>query len=195
MNKAELIQAIRDELLEPVEGFWTNAELLRWINEYNHELTKAALVEADPYSFAVSPGGTALPSDCWKIFRVEVDGYRVFPANLEHRTDSTGFPAYYYVLNNKLYFIPEPDGDYTGEIWYYRKATDLISDTDTPIFPAEYHYLIVLGVVGQAKRKRNDPAYTTYMDDYDAGKVLMMQDMREKQKEIFMVPRDDWEGM
>ncbi len=57
---------------------------------------------------------------------------------------TTGYPSYFTVQPNKsLNFYPIPNNIYTITGEYFRKPTELSGDLDEPLFPEEFHMLIV----------------------------------------------------
>jgi len=57
----------------------------------------------------------------------------------------TGFPTHFTIKpsDNSLTFYPIPDNVYTVEGEYYKAPFTLVNDTDTPIFQARFHMIVV----------------------------------------------------
>lgn len=194
MTLQEIIKAVRNELLEPTPGFWSDEEITRWINEANNELTEKAKVEAAPYTFTTTANTSnySLPSDLYQIKLIKINDNKIYPASVDVLNSSViGFPIYYVVFNNQLYFYPIPDDTYTVRLYYYKKANQLVNTTDVPVLPERYHYLLKLYAISQAKRKADDPAYTIYYNDYLSGKNDMIQNSKIYQIDRFKVVLDD----
>lgn len=194
MTLQEIIKAVRDELLEPTPGFWSDEEITRWINEANNELTEKAKVEAAPYTFTTTANTSnySLPSDLYQIKLIKINDNKIYPASIDVLNSSViGFPIYYVVFNNQLYFYPIPDDTYTVRLYYYKKANQLVNTTDVPVLPERYHYLLKLYAISQAKRKADDPAYIVYYNDYLSGKNDMIQNSKIYQIDRFKVVLDD----
>jgi len=196
LNLLELRTAVRDELVEATPGFWTDDELDRWINDANRDLTEVAQIPGGPYTFNTAAGTASYdpPSDFLKVRRLEVDDAMLIPLSLDRRMSGSGTPAFYYVYDGKIYLVPTPDAVLGATLWYYKAASTLFADSDTPIIPEQFHRLIVVYAVGQAKRKADDPGYATYVQDYIAGRLDMQQKRSDEgQAERFSVVLDDWE--
>ena len=194
MTLQEIIKAVRDELLEPTPGFWSDEEITRLINEANNELTEKAKVEAAPYTFTTTANTSnySLPSDLYQIKLIKINDNKIYPASIDVLNSSViGFPIYYVVFNNQLYFYPIPDDTYTVRLYYYKKANQLVNTTDVPVLPERYHYLLKLYAISQAKRKADDPAYIVYYNDYLSGKNDMIQNSKIYQIDRFKVVLDD----
>lgn len=186
----QLITQVRDEISEPTAGFWSDAEITRWLNRANYDLADAAGVESSASSTITTADGTetySLPSDFSLVEIVElVDSTNSYqftmlsPMAVEERIEDKGSPSGYYVRNGSLYVVPRPDGVYTLRLWYYRAGVTLVNDSDTPIIPARFHDLIALFAIGEAKRKADDSAYSTYRSDYIAGRAGMIEYLRKK---------------
>lgn len=190
MMFSELITAVRDEISEPSPGFVSDVEVKRWLNRANYDLADAAGVESAASQTITTANGTesySLNSDFGLVERVELvdqtDSTRYYalePIDLAERIDSKGTPRSYYVLAGLLYLNPMPDGVYTVRVWYYKVGATLTANTDVPIIPARFHDLLTLFAVSQAKRKGDDPAYQTYLQDYVAGRAGMIEYLRQK---------------
>jgi len=186
----EVITAIRDEISEPQEGFVSNAELKRWINRANYDLTDSAGIESiTPQSIATVIGteSYALDSDAGLVEQVElVDASNsllftiLTPLSLAERTDGQGAPRGYFIREGELVVVPVPDGAYTLNVWNTKAGVTLVNDSDTPIILPRFHDLLTLFGVSQAKRKGDDPAYLTYLQDYVAGREGMVEFLRNR---------------
>jgi hypothetical protein len=195
MNLLQLRTAVRAEIFEPTAGFWTDAELNTWIGDANDIATAAARVELEPpYAFntVAATASYALPADFSLVRRLKVGDYDPYPGTVEDILGTSGAPVRYVVLGSKLYLDPIPDAVYASTLWYHRLAPAL-TETTSPIIPARFHRLLVTYATGQAKRKADDPAYVTYMRDWDNGLRDMAAELSAKgQAERPWQVRDDW---
>lgn len=198
---------VRDEINEATAGFWTSAEIKRWLNRGNRDLTRAYRLAADSAQSITTADGTefyALASDFGAPAKVEIVDTsdstswaslrRIHP---KERIDGKGEPAGYYIKGARIYLSPIPDGVYTVRVWYYRDAPTLTSSSDEPIIPSEFHDLIVDFAIARAKQKDDDPAYQTYDERYEKGKREMVeQRMSEEegadQPTVVEYVDDDW---
>lgn len=188
---AQLVTAVRDEISEPTPGFVSDAEVKRWLNRANYDLVDAGAIESTTSQSITTVDGTeqyALESEAGLVEQVELVDASVSteftilrPLSLEERdTDGTGEPRGYYVVENKLVIVPVPDSTYTLRVWYTRSGVTLSADADVPIIPARFHDLLTLFAVSQAKRKGDDPAYVTYLQDYVSGRDGMVAYLRQR---------------
>lgn len=185
----QIVTAVRDEISEPTPGFVSDIEVKRWINRAHYDCVDAAGIESTSSQSIATVDGTeqySLASDAGLVEQVELldaSDTTLFtilrPLSVGERdTDGKGEPLGYYVTENKLVVVPVPDGVYTLRVWYTRAGVTLSADADTPIIPARYHDLLTLFAVSQAKRKGDDPAYVTYLQDYVSGRDAMVAYLR-----------------
>ena len=191
MNRGEIRTRVRSEISEPTPGFVSNTEIDDWTNEANTDLLDAAGVQTTTAQSITTVDGTeqyALASDAGLVEQVElVDAsdsteFTILrPLSVEERhTDGKGEPHGYYVVGTKLSVVPVPDAVYTLRVWHTRNGVTLAADSDEPIIPSRYHHLYVKYDVAQAKRKSDDPAYVTYLQDYVGGRDGMVAYLRSR---------------
>ena len=191
MNRGEIRTRVRSEISEPTPGFVSNTEVDDWTNEANTDLLDAAGIQTTTAQSISTVDGTEsydLASDFGLVEQVElVDAsdsteFTILrPLSVQER-DASGKaePHGYYVVGTKLFMVPIPDAVYTLRIWYTRNGVTLALDADVPIIPLRYHHLYVKYDVAQAKRKSDDPAYVTYLQDYVAGRDGMVAYLRSR---------------
>lgn len=202
---ANLVTQARDEVNEPTEGFWKDAEIKRWLNRANRELTRAYRLEATTPQTIDTVDGTesyALASDFGMPIKVEIvddtDDWRPLRrAQPWERIDGKDEPGAYYITEGRLYLIPKPDAAYEIRVWYFRSAPQLSLDADKPVIPEDYHDLLVDYAVARAKQKDDDPAYTTYDARFEDGKTEMVRQRAERdegadQPTVVRYVDDDW---
>ena len=80
---------------------------------------------------------------------------RRFILNQDADLSETGTPAVYWLEGNTVTVWPGSSSD-TITVRYVQTPTDLSSDSDTPVIPAQFHDLIVLGAVAQAQMDNDD---------------------------------------
>ncbi len=90
---------------------------------------------------------------CWRTSIGSTDERYLIPTSWEDfRTvrlfsssrTQTGTPMEYAVKpNNELIFWPIPDDIYTISGEFYSTVTHLVNDNDVPVFPSDYHMLLV----------------------------------------------------
>lgn len=185
---ANLETQVRDEINESTAGFWTSAELRRYINEGNRILTRAYRLESATPQTINTVDGTesyALASDFAAPVKIELvddtdDWTSLRRIDQKERVDGKGEPEAYYIKGTKVYFSPKPDDAYEIRVWYFVKATTLSADGDSPVIPSDYHDLIAKYAIARAKQKDDDPAYQTYDQQFEDGKREMVKDRLEE---------------
>lgn len=135
MTTVEMLSQIRSELVEPVQGFWTDEELLLWLNRAQIDFTNKTRILEDK-EMTSTEGGVGvypLPSNCLSVRAIFINlaqptessptpapnWQRLIPTNLEKNaqqapnftsTDSsqTGDPSSYMIWGRDLYLFPVP---------------------------------------------------------------------------------------
>ena len=70
---------------------------------------------------------------------------------------TSGTPNYWTILDGTtLVLWPQPSAVFTVGVVYYRVPADLTQDTDTPVFPSRYHFLLKWGALAYLYRKIGD---------------------------------------
>lgn len=205
---------IRDELQETTAGFWSQAELLKWANRAYRRIYRAMKVDAtSSLTLASGTESYSLPSDFYLARRVEIQtlagsstswtALQAISLDLRRPADPlatatlTAQPTGFYIFNNKLYFAPIPDAAYSGTLYYFKYPTALVNDNDSLVYPEgidsdRFDEAIDWYVIGQALRKRQDPAYTTYLGDFQALLNQLSADAAERGSAEPLLVRDDW---
>lgn len=206
--------AIRDELQEVTPGFWSQAELLRYAHRGYQRMIRALRVEkTSTLTMVVGQEAYDLPADFYLVRRVELQTVagsaehwqQVQPINLDLRRPGdplqtatlTAFPTGYYLFGGKIRFVPAPDKAYSGTLYYYRSATALVDDVDELVYPTgidteRFDEALDWYVCAMALRKRQDPAYTTYLGDHAAALNQLIADADEEGQSTPLMVRDDW---
>lgn len=154
MTGADLITDIRKDLLEPVAGFWTDAELLTWINRAELDLSNRVR-GFDRIATVTTVAGTPdypLPSN-WigakALFFNEPqsdgteDWHRLNPTSLEKvaqehpnflavNSDARDVPQEYWIWDHSIYLYPPPkDSGRTVKMFFRGKPVPLAATTDS----------------------------------------------------------------
>lgn len=116
--------------------------------------------EAQSTALAVTAGsrGPTLPTDGWRVLAVynNTEGVVIRPMDgvalhFSSFADSdSGTPQFYRVRNNVLELWPKSDIARTLHVTYLAPLTALSADGDLPIFPSDYHDLLVEGALADA---------------------------------------------
>lgn len=166
MNLAQMRDAVRVRIGVPAsDTFSTDPVLTDLLNE----ALQAVASEADwPWmqaatTFVTSDGtGTYTPPDDWARTRsLCIDGYdsmewRSLAEIREYLTTLKAVPMVYTVTGEDILLRPVPNGTYTVTHDYLIEEPALVSDTDTPIMPSQYHYAIVAFACHLAHARNNE---------------------------------------
>ena len=153
---SDLVLDVRSALLEPVAGFWSDAELLRWFNRAQEHFVGQTLV-LEGVSYATVTAGQMdypLPST-WLNARLILfndqnsDGTanwkRLEPTNLEKiaqqnpnflATDvaSRGTPSEYWIWDKSIYIRACPDTTRSGALaMFFRRKPATLTSTASSI--------------------------------------------------------------
>lgn len=138
MQASEIIADVRNELLEPIAGFWEDTELLRSLNRAEKDFTnRTRLGERDVFmSLEIGRRDYPLPSDWlsvqalfWKD-PITSKWRRVFPTNLEKQAqENSNFlsdivedrddPVKYWIWNKRIFFTPAPKANGESDIYMF----------------------------------------------------------------------------
>jgi hypothetical protein len=148
MTGTELITDIRNELLEPVAGFWTDAELLLWINRAEQDFVGRVrgLESQATVGTVIGQSEYPLPANWMSAVHIfyndlqdNVDSWRPLqptdlqelalqdPNFLSTETTSRGKPDRYFIWDKKIVLYPTPDvtGDANVKMYYKSKPVSL----------------------------------------------------------------------
>lgn len=189
---SSLIEQVRSTLDEPQSRFWSDAELIRWIND---GLTDVARRSQTLQQYSATIAGVAgqskynLPTDLINLHRVEftpASSTQTYPVQLMTRAeldqywgmDQTtqssypwaatvwGFPGTSTSLQLQIYPTLSSSGG-TINLYYYRLPTPLASVNDIAEIPAGWESLIIDFCEYRAKRKSRDPSWQEAKMLYD----------------------------
>jgi len=156
MTTADILAQIRSALVEPVPGFWTDEELLRWINRGQLDFVNRTRVMEDKYTTSTQNGVGIypLPENCLSVHAIFINvattgqsanWLRLVPSNLEKNaqqapnftatgTGQTGSPGSYMIWGRSLYLFPIPNTDGSDDILMFFKSKPLdITASDQPL--------------------------------------------------------------
>jgi len=144
MLASEIISDVRNELLEPVAGFWTDAELLNWINRAEKDFANRVRGFEGVATLSTVQGQVNYPLPANWLSAVamfikkvnddltvswlpltptdlqEMSLYR--PSFLNSTTNDQGTPARYFIWQNELYLDPIPDTTGDGNVKMFFKS-------------------------------------------------------------------------
>ena len=213
---ATRLSDIRDELQETTAGFWSDAALLRYGNRaYQRIIRRLRVEKTSTLTLVVGTEAYSLPTDFYLARRVELQTQagsttswqEVRALSLDHRRPGdplqtatlTAIPTDYYIFADQIHFVPQPDQAYSGTLYYYRDATSLTLTTSPLVYPKginteKFDEVFDWYVCAMALRKRQDPAYTTYLGDYAAGLNDLVADSEKRGQAKPLIVSDDWES-
>lgn len=92
----------------------------------------------------------------------------------------SGTPTYWSVKaigpSRLLYLAPLP-GDSTLTLLTSARPPELSQDGDEPVWPPEYHYLLVLGALSTGLKVENDPTWEALELEYNTMVAAMKDDL------------------
>lgn len=201
LSRDTLVLDARSELIETgtTAGQWTDAELQKWAQEANEQLTELQEVEMSPQTAQTVAGQefVAYPTNMTAVFKVwlrlsgSTEPWRELrKAQVEERfpdssTSSTrGKPISYMIWNGQIYLQPIPDQAYDLNIFGFEQANDLGptgSGSSVSLIDPIFHPLIKIYMVGRAKQKMDDAGFSNYDAQYLGGQQAM-RIWKEKRK-------------
>jgi hypothetical protein len=172
---------IQDEVISDRFGQDRRARVKNWINYRYGRLWAAA-----DWSFKmqvtsmVVPGGTNAFSRAGMGDIISIQDstqglgyYRLeayYPDEFhEHAVPTQAVPSAFTVIGDTIYFNSALDSNRTFTIVSKVPFASLSQDTDEPLIPEEFHYLLVMGAASEGLRSENDPSWQGFEDDYAQG--------------------------
>ena len=153
MTGNELVTLVRSEILEPSAGFWTDAEMLSWINQGEKDFISRihgmqGIAQIDTIA---GRADYPLPANWLSIRALFINDdsngqdswKRIHPSNLEKfsqerpnflnsQTELRGVPNRYMIWDKTIYLDPIPkDSDKEMKMFYEKKAVPLTSLSDS----------------------------------------------------------------
>lgn len=144
MQAQQIITQVRSALVEPVPGFWTDSELLSWINRAELDFNNRTHI-LEGKNFTATQQGISeypLPSNCLSVTAMllntavagdDPNWQRIMPSNLEKTmqqnpnflstvTDSQAPARSYMIWGRTFYLSPTPDTTGSGNLVLFFKA-------------------------------------------------------------------------
>lgn len=163
----------------------TDADILRWVNDAQREIVmnnEDVLENVATADSVVSQIEYALPADLFVLRSVSyrrdattsytaltgmsLAQFDQFVDGWDGPTYGNGWPQVYHIFEGTLKVWPAPDGVVVGgfKIYYARKPTDLVSDSDEIDLPIPYHNAVVSYCLRQAYELDEDLTSAAYKD-------------------------------
>ncbi len=185
MTTVDIIAQIRSALVEPVPGFWTDEELIRWINRGQSDFVNRTrcLEGKDTSGTTANIGVYPLPQNCLSVHAIFVNiatptdsnptptpnWKRLTPTNLEKNAqqapnftvvgdNSNGDPGSYMIWGRDLYLFPVPRYTMSGNLLMFFKSKPLdISASDQPLgLDDSLHEALIAYVLWRAFEKEKE---------------------------------------
>lgn len=146
-------------------------------------------------TFAPSTRSMALPTDAWRVTAVW-DQTNQFPlVPLEGRMQvfneypqqtEIGMAMHYRVFDNLLEVYPLPQSSTIYVVEYFKMPADMAADADLPVFPEQYHDMLVAGAVAMAYRDDgNAQAASGYEAEYQSMLKALQLEMGQPRQDRF----------
>ena len=168
MTAQEIIDNARTDMaIDPGKEIWTDAQLLRYLNEgasflYAKASWKYEFKEGTVNPLVLNQPNYTLPTDFRRMLWIKViDNTMPATANSSviplvtntltdfqqtRDMDATGIgPSFAYIEDGELYVWPLPNATSVATYslkFKYVKYPATLTGTDTPIFPAEWHFIL-----------------------------------------------------
>lgn len=180
MLTSQIISDVRKELLETTAQFWSDSELIRYINRAVADfIVKTRINEREAeLSLVVGQSDYPLPSN-WSSARlvlfkeVRDDGsyqwVRIYPFNLEkaaqqmpnflnNSTDNQGRPTRYFIWNRRLFLNKAPNVEFatTIHLFFKSKPIPVAAATDTIDLEDDLAEAITAFVLWKAWKKEQE---------------------------------------
>jgi hypothetical protein len=151
MQASEIISDCRFELLEPIPGFWTDAELLNQINKAQQDyVNRTRILESEATMDTEAGRNSYVLPDDWLATKAafynldtpavtpDVKGWRRLEASslektgqqtpdfLTTRVEDWGEPSQYFIWGRNMMLVPTPKEDgHSIRIYYKAKAANV----------------------------------------------------------------------
>jgi len=183
MTPTELEAAARRKYNSVSDTFFSQAEILEYLNQASSELAEESKCIERTYTTTstASTREIAFPTNSIEIRRVEYDGAKLSKISFleddaitlsDASTTQTGTPQYYSVFDYTIYLrpIPSTTGD-TIKVYSINLPADLVI-TSTLEVPAIFHRKLLKYVNAQmAYKDQNYTAYDVMMKEWERDKI------------------------
>lgn len=192
MLASQIITDVRRELLETTAQYWSDDELIRYINRAQVDFANKSRILENHTTITLTQGNIyyTLPADFMSMravfHKIPSDNTtymykRIYPFNLEKAaqqapnfmnvtTDNQGRPTRYFIWEHKLWLNKAPDAQYNTEIiiFYKAKAPTIVTANDPLAFDDELCDAIRAFVLWQAwKKEQEEDLAATQQQEYD----------------------------
>jgi|SRR5690625_2875684 len=182
MNLKEIRDDVRSLIIEPQQGFRSDIELNRWINQAHQELAMYYRID-DKADIPLQPGVSfyKAPEDLLSLkgaWDSEGNSISVIPVTSgSELAEDEGEEITLFTLGDYLVVVPAPPADEEADdpgvitIFYERSPKQLITDTDVPEIAEPYHkYLVSFAAMRAFAKDEDFEASAIYEAEYLRGK-------------------------
>lgn len=223
MTTAEILANIRSELVEPVQGFWSDNELIMWLNRAQLDYARQTniLEDTSTSSTEASVGIYPLPENCLSVkaifLNIATTGQtpnwiRLIPSNLEKNaqqtpnftsTDATqtGQPGSYMIWGRELYLFPVPllEGSDNILMFYKAKPIDITASNSPVGLDSSLHDALIAYVLWKAyaKAKEKDDSLeqqVIYMNFVKQGRAWVKKQSGDQKWKLDIISRVPFQG-
>lgn len=212
MNLTALTARCKKRFADPNNNVLADGDWTDYLND-----AYADALAASPYwpffetqvtnlAYAIGVRSAALPTDAFRVSAVwnATDQFRLTP--IEGRNEvyllfpdqnETGQPTQYRVFSNTLQVYPLPEKATTLQVEYFAgpAATLLVAGGDVPVFPSQYHRLLVEGALSRAYTDDGNSDWAKMHGDREATLIQqMVNDLLGTRQSRNAEIVDDWYG-
>lgn len=184
MIALDVITQVRSALVEPIPGFWTNTELLGWINRAERDFANRTHIFQDiaTTSTVIAQSKYPLPANLLSVKALMYNNIgsaglvaatpnwvRLVPSNIEKfaqetpnfmstTTDTLNYPRKYAIWQNELYLYPPPVvGGSSDLVLYFIAHPIAITDINAQLnLDDAFEDGIIAYVLSKAYQKENE---------------------------------------
>lgn len=137
------------------------------------------------------------PASGWvRTKRLTYEGFDLVEMQAETATpymEGTGAPVGYFIEEDQIHFVPEPDGVYAVAHVFERDEPELSSDGSTPLLPERYADWLVFTVLVQvATRLRDNELYQIADRERAKWYRRASDEVRRSTGALLIRARNDW---
>lgn len=165
MDRTALETRCRTRFRDPDQAVVTNTEWDDFLNDAYRDVIAASPLwpfleqRNSAFSATAATRTTSLPTDCYRVLAVynqtdhivlnQIDGrdmaFRLYP-----NQDETGPPIHFRIRGQHIEWYPLPEVTTTVVLDYIATPALLAAGGDEPVFPEQYHNILVEGALARA---------------------------------------------
>lgn len=193
MTLLQLRAAVRKALQEPNTDRFSDSDLTDWLNDGQADVNNRIefLVQRSTADLVIGEKEVAVPGDFLRFRRFTFDSNPLYittadALDAEYGDGSwaseTGTPTHYYFLSPTTAVIwPTPDAAKTVQLTYSRTPVTMSLDADVPEIPEEWHRLLVLYAVSEARKADRSELWQAAWQEYEAKTEAAKAEVRRRQ--------------